>query len=261
MTPHFPSRRAAMSRGAVRRVAAVLATVLVVGGTPLVARALADDSATVIADDAPAASASAPERRRPAPASTLATAELGALIDADPITIAAVATAGAQAQRQAEPTVTVPVVDPVILVLADTYTWGEQGPRVVLLQELLGIAADGTYGHATHRAHLSAVEFVGLPTATVPMPVLPPGPSPAEWEALRQCESNGNYSITNPSGRYRGAYQFDRTTWDSVASRRAMRLVGVDPAAAAPADQDYMALALYSERGASPWPHCGRHLS
>lgn len=93
------------------------------------------------------------------------------------------------------------------------------------------------------------------------VPALPPGPSPDEWEALRQCESNGNYAITNPSGKYRGAYQFDRTTWDSVASRRATRLVGVDPAAAAPADQDYMALALYSERGASPWPHCGRHLS
>jgi hypothetical protein len=250
-----------MSRGAVRRVAAVLATVLVVGGTPLVARALADDSATAIADDAPAASAGAPERRRAAPTSTSPTVEPGAHLDADPITAAALATAGAQAQRQAEPTVTVPVVDPVILVLADTYTWGEQGPRVVLLQETLGITVDGTYGHTTHSAHLSAVEFVGLSTATVPVPVLPPGPSPDEWEALRQCESNGNYAITNPSGRYRGAYQFDRTTWDSVASRHSPGLVGVDPAAAAPADQDYMALALYSERGARPWPHCGRHLS
>ena len=260
MTPHSPSIRAAMPRGAVRRVAAVLAAVLVVGGTPLVARALADDSATANTDS-PAASAGAPERRRATPTSTPPPAELGAHLDADPITIGSRATVGAQAQRRAEPTVTVPEVDPVILVLADTYTWGEQGPRVVLLQETLGIAADGTYAHATQSAHLAAVEFVGLPTATVPVPVLPPGPSPAEWDALRQCESNGNYAITNPSGRYRGAYQFDRTTWDSVASRHSPRLVGVDPAAAAPADQDYMALALYSERGARPWPHCGRHLS
>ena len=36
--------------------------------------------------------------------------------------------------------------------------------------------------------------------------------------------------------------------------------VGVDPAAAAPADQDAMARALYSERGAQPWPYCGRYL-
>ncbi len=259
MTPQSPSLSAAMSRGAARRISAVLATVLIVGGTPLVARALADDSATAIAEDASVASASAPERRRAAPASTPLPAELGAHLDADPITIAALATAGAQAQREAEPTV--PAVDPVILVLADNYTWGEQSPRVVLLQETLGIPADGIYGDTTQRAHLAAVEFVGLPTATVPVPVLPPGPSPDEWAALRQCESNGNYAITNPSGKYRGAYQFDRTTWDSVASRHAPQLVGVDPAAASPADQDHLALALYSERGARPWPHCGRHLS
>jgi len=96
---------------------------------------------------------------------------------------------------------------------------------------------------------------------TVPAPVLPPGPSPSQWEALRQCESNGNYAITSPSGKYRGAYQFDRSTWNSVAERYAPNLVGVDPVAASPADQDGMAFALYTERGASPWPHCGRHLS
>jgi hypothetical protein len=247
-----------MSRGAVRRVAAMLAAVLAVGGVPLVARTLAGDAATALADS-PASTANAPERRRVVIASTRPVVELGAHIDADPLTIDALATVGARAERKAEPTV--PSVDPVILVLADTYTWDEQGPRVVLLQQTLGVAVDGRYGHATHRAHLAAVEFVGLPTAAVPVPALPPGPPPDEWEALRQCESNGNYAITNPSGKYRGAYQFDRTTWDSVASRHATGLVGVDPAAAAPADQDYMALALYSERGASPWPHCGRHLS
>ena len=107
--------------------------------------------------------------------------------------------------------------------------------------------------------------LVDVPTdtvpATVPAPELPLGPSPSQWEALRQCESNGNYAITNPSGKYRGAYQFDRSTWNSVAERYAPHLVGVDPAAASPADQDGMAFALYTERGASPWPHCGRHLS
>ena len=43
----------------------------------------------------------------------------------------------------------------------------------------------------------------------------------------------------SPGGTYRGAYQFDRSTWNSAA-RLAGRddLVGVDPAAVAPADQD-----------------------
>ena len=62
------------------------------------------------------------------------------------------------------------------------------------------------------------------------------------------------YRAVNPSGTYRGAYQFSRSTWDSTA-RHAGRLdlVGVDPAAAAPADQDALALHLYQWQGASPW--------
>lgn len=87
------------------------------------------------------------------------------------------------------------------------------------------------------------------------------GPTAAQWAALRNCESGGNYSILNPSGQYRGAYQFSVGTWDGVARQFRPDLVGVDPAAASPADQDAMALALYSLRGAGPWPTCGRHLS
>ena len=105
-----------------------------------------------------------------------------------------------------------------------------------------------------------AIPTDAIPTDAIPTETLPPGTDPSQWAALRDCESGGDYSITNPSGKYRGAYQFDRSTWDSVASRHASALVGIDPAAASPAEQDAMAMALYSERGAGPWPHCGRHL-
>ena len=125
-----------------------------------------------------------------------------------------------------------------IVVVADTYAWDERGPRVAALQEALGVATDGWYGSATQRAHRNALEFLGMPIDTLPVPVLPPGPDPSEWAALRECESNGNYAITSRSGKYRGAYQFDRSTWNSVAERHAPQLVGVDPAAAAPAEQD-----------------------
>jgi hypothetical protein len=80
------------------------------------------------------------------------------------------------------------------------------------------------------------------------------------FAALRNCESGGDYGAVNSSGTYRGAYQFSRTTWNSVAASSAPHLVGVDPASAAPADQDAMAQALYQRSGAGQWPHCGRHL-
>ena len=255
--PH--SRRVHVLRDLVRRSAAVLAAVLVIGGTPLVARALGDEFAPVATSDPEAAGAAQPERNRTERAvrPVASVPDVDAGIDADP------ATAEAPASHEPQdPVVTPePAVDPVIAVLADRYEWDERGPRIVVLQEALGIAVDGSYGQHTHRAHRTALEFVGLPTDIVPAPVLPPGPAPSEWAALRECESNGNYAITNPSGKYRGAYQFDRSTWNSVAERHAPHLVDADPAAASPGDQDAMAFALYSERGARPWPHCGRHLS
>jgi hypothetical protein len=69
-----------------------------------------------------------------------------------------------------------------------------------------------------------------------------------------ESDSSGGYHAVSASGTYRGAYQFSRSTWDNTA-RRAGRpdLVGVDPAAAAPADQDFLALSLYTWQGASPW--------
>jgi hypothetical protein len=88
-------------------------------------------------------------------------------------------------------------------------------------------------------------------------PSAPPGqgnPSAAESATLakiRWCESRNNYSIVSASGRYRGAYQFDRTTWGGVGGSG-------DPAAASPAEQDYRALLLLRMRGTRPWPRCGR---
>jgi|GEM_PF-5669202 len=87
------------------------------------------------------------------------------------------------------------------------------------------------------------------------------GPTAAQWQALRSCESGGNYQIHSGNGKYHGAYQFNIATWNSVAqSASRTDLVGVNPADASVADQDSMAKVLYSQRGAQPWPTCGRHL-
>ena len=74
-----------------------------------------------------------------------------------------------------------------------------------------------------------------------------------KWEALRFCESTDNYRAISPSGRYRGAYQFDLATWQTVGGT-------ADPALAPPLEQDARARELYARRGHQPWPVCGRHL-
>jgi hypothetical protein len=65
---------------------------------------------------------------------------------------------------------------------------------------------------------------------------------------------DNGYQAVNPSGTYRGAYQFSRSTWNSTALRAGrLDLVGVDPAAASVADQDLLAFDLHQWQGAGPW--------
>ena len=80
------------------------------------------------------------------------------------------------------------------------------------------------------------------------------GIAPADkWERLRFCESTHNYQAISPSGTYRGAYQFDFATWQTVGGTG-------DPAAAPAEEQDARARELYARRGPQPWPECGRFL-
>jgi hypothetical protein len=83
-----------------------------------------------------------------------------------------------------------------------------------------------------------------------PSPAGPPKPSSSTLAHIRQCESGGNYQAVSPGGTYRGAYQFDRQTWQSVGGTG-------DPATAPPEEQDARAQRLYDQRGNTPWPNCG----
>jgi hypothetical protein len=69
-------------------------------------------------------------------------------------------------------------------------------------------------------------------------------------QSIAQCESGGN-PATNTGNGYYGKYQFDLQTWQSVGGS------GL-PSSASESEQDYRAAKLYSQRGASPWPVCGR---
>lgn len=84
--------------------------------------------------------------------------------------------------------------------------------------------------------------------------------SDAGLARLRACESGGNYRAVSANGLYRGAYQFSRSTWNGVAGRYYPNLNGVDPAHAAPWDQDRMARALWATGGPGHWPVCSRRV-
>ncbi|WP_391654262.1 ubiquitin-like domain-containing protein, partial [Streptomyces tamarix] len=73
------------------------------------------------------------------------------------------------------------------------------------------------------------------------------------WVALARCESGGRPGAVDPSGTYGGLYQFDTRTWRSLGGTGR-------PQDAPAAEQTYRAKKLYVQRGASPWPHCGRRL-
>jgi soluble lytic murein transglycosylase-like protein len=68
---------------------------------------------------------------------------------------------------------------------------------------------------------------------------------------IARCESGGNPRAVSPGGRYRGKYQFMRSTWRRLGGEG-------DPAKAAEFTQDRIALRLYRREGIRPWPHCGR---
>ncbi|MFF9340997.1 MULTISPECIES: ubiquitin-like domain-containing protein [unclassified Streptomyces] len=88
---------------------------------------------------------------------------------------------------------------------------------------------------------------------TRPLPASVAGADGLDWGALAACESGGRPDAVDPSGTYGGLYQFDPGTWRSLGGS------GVAQDAPA-AEQTFRAKKLYVQRGAGPWPHCGRRL-
>jgi LysM repeat protein len=72
------------------------------------------------------------------------------------------------------------------------------------------------------------------------------------WAKVANCESSGNPRAVSPAGYY-GLFQFDLQTWRSVGGSG-------NPTKASAAEQLMRAKKLYAQRGASPWPVCGKYL-
>lgn len=67
----------------------------------------------------------------------------------------------------ATPTTTLAPLDEEVVLLAD-FAWNERSERVRILQEVLGITADGVYGPSTRTAHLTSNRERGLSQDAIP---------------------------------------------------------------------------------------------
>lgn len=112
----------------------------------------------------------------------------------------------------------------------------------------------GGFGRVVHvaaqRIHAAEVIAARKRKREAAFAKLPGGVSIETLESIAACESGGDPTVVSSDGTYRGKYQFDEGTWESVGGHG-------DPAAAPEAEQDYRAALLYSRSGSSPWPVCG----
>jgi hypothetical protein len=66
---------------------------------------------------------------------------------------------------------------------------------------------------------------------------------------LRECESSGDYSKVQASGRHRGAYQADADFWRTYGGLK----FAATAEAALPWQQDLVAYRGWLDRGFQPW--------
>jgi peptidoglycan hydrolase-like protein with peptidoglycan-binding domain len=141
---------------------------------------------------------------------------------------------------------------------------GDRGDAVRKIQEALGVGVDGVFGPVTERAvkrfqrskGLLVDGIVGPQTrgamglrafssrGVVRLPALP-----RVLARIAECESGGDPTALSRTGRYRGKYQFEMSTWREMGGEG-------DPVEASEWEQDRIALRLYRRAGTSPWPNC-----
>jgi len=118
-------------------------------------------------------------------------------------------------------------------------------------------AVDELVAVGTKERRATAPTATSAPTnaptnAPTKAPTKAPTADGLNWAALAKCESGGNPRAVNPSGKYRGLYQFSLSTWRGVGGQG-------DPIDASADEQTYRAQLLYQRSGAGQWT-CGSHL-
>lgn len=126
---------------------------------------------------------------------------------------------------------------------------GQLAQAVAQQQQLQRAAAANAVAAASPGAGTPS-SSPGPPTSTGGVvPALPPF-----LQCVVRAESGGDYQAVSPTGQYMGAFQFAQGTWNYAAQLAGRPdLVGVAPDTASVADQNALAIALYSADGQQPW--------
>ncbi|AJE41055.1 LysM peptidoglycan-binding domain-containing protein [Streptomyces nodosus] len=105
-----------------------------------------------------------------------------------------------------------------------------------------------------------AITFAGVTGAAVAAPLLVAGnasaATAAEWDAVAQCESGGNWSINTGNGYY-GGLQFSNSTWAAFGGTAYAPRADL----AGKAQQIAVAEKVLAGQGKGAWPVCGKGLS
>jgi len=96
-------------------------------------------------------------------------------------------------------------------------------------------------------AAVAAVPVAGLATATSASAA-----TPANWTAVAQCESSGNWAANTGNGFY-GGLQFTPSTWAAFGGTA----YAASPDQATAAQQITVANAVLAAQGPGAWPICG----
>ena len=80
---------------------------------------------------------------------------------------------------------------------------------------------------------------------------------PQAWQDLAKCESNGRLNaVSGTRKQFQGAFQIEYPrTWIAHGGDS-----GTPPKKATLREQFHVALHIYADRGAKPWPYCGKFL-
>lgn len=107
-----------------------------------------------------------------------------------------------------------------------------------------------TYARSAATIALTAA-LAGVTVAEVTIPAHASG---VNWDAVAHCESGNDWSINTGNGYY-GGLQFDRGTWLSNGGGQYASRADL----ASREQQIAIANIVYSHRGLSPWPVCGKY--